>query len=95
MDICAAGDQPLRCRDLARVGQLVLNRGLWPAGDGGAARRLVREEFVEQMFTVQNPHLEAGEVCKECKQYSLLSSVHEHSCRDMLCFLIVDKFVSF
>ena len=74
IDFCAGGDQPMRCHDLARVGQLILNRGLWP-GTGGAPRRLIDEAYIAQLFRVQNIGLPAGRPCSECRQYSLLSYV--------------------
>jgi len=49
------GGQLSSCRTLARVAQLVLNKGLWPM-PGGGVQRLVGESFLEEMSSPQFPH---------------------------------------
>jgi CubicO group peptidase (beta-lactamase class C family) len=47
-EISAGGGQFISCRGLARVGQLYINRGLWPMTNG-SSQRLVSAEYIQQM----------------------------------------------
>ncbi len=49
-EISAGGGQFVSCRGLARVGQLYLNRGIWPSQNGlGPPQRLVSTQYIQQM----------------------------------------------
>lgn len=54
-EISAGGGQLMSCRDALRVGQLLLNKGLWPSVDGGPAVRLLDESYVEAMLSPSFP----------------------------------------
>jgi len=71
--ISAGGDQPIACSDIARVGQLLVNKGLWNSGDGTPVRML-SEEYVKGFSTPQNP-LFPYDKCggHMCQQYSYLT----------------------
>ena len=49
-----AGGQMATCRDAARFGQLLINRGAWLEADG-TPTRLVREDFVERVVNPSFP----------------------------------------
>jgi CubicO group peptidase (beta-lactamase class C family) len=55
-DITAGGGQFVTCTELLRFGQLILNKGRWPAKDVfGGSIQLVDEEYIEAMMTPQFP----------------------------------------
>ena len=64
----SGGDQPLACRDFARVGQLLLNKGAWLDRDLDTFQ-LLSQTYVKEMFTVQFPgivgeaHMPSQYVC--------------------------------
>jgi CubicO group peptidase (beta-lactamase class C family) len=58
--ISAGGDQPMRCRDMARVGQLLLNQGVWLDANGESFQ-LANHGFVQEMFKPQDTHITVDE----------------------------------
>lgn len=50
----AGGGQMVTCRQVARLGQLIVNKGLWPTR-GGMVERLLTEEYVRELLTPQYP----------------------------------------
>jgi hypothetical protein len=54
-EISAGGGQMMSCRDALRVGQLMLNKGMWPSADGGADVRLLDADFVDAMLSPSYP----------------------------------------
>ena len=64
-DISAGGGQMMSCLDVARVGQLLLNKGAWRGagaerGDSKADERLLPESYVEQMLSPSFPKANMG-----------------------------------
>ena len=53
-DVSVAGGQMATCRDAARFGQLIVNRGRWLAKDG-SVRVLVEPEFIAEMTRLAFP----------------------------------------
>jgi CubicO group peptidase (beta-lactamase class C family) len=49
------GGQPMTCRDIARIGQLILNRGRWGTAPGAPARQLVPVAWVRAMTAPSVP----------------------------------------
>jgi len=68
-DIVAGGGQPLTCRELARIGQLMLNKGAWPTEDGHPVQ-LVSEGYMREMVTPQYPNVSVS--------YGLLNWLNTH-----------------
>lgn len=52
-DIGVGGGQQATCRDLARIGQLILNKGKWPVN--GELTELMSEKYVEEMTSPAYP----------------------------------------
>jgi len=76
-DISAGGDQPMFCRDLARVGLLLANDGKWADADGKLVQ-LANADYVRAMFTPQDTHIPSGVGWgpgNMAEQYSLLSVI--------------------
>ena len=49
-NVSAGGGQHMTCRQLARIGQLIVNEGKWPsAGQGSAPTQLVSAEFMSDL----------------------------------------------
>ena len=76
IDISAGGDQPLSCPEMARVGQLLLNKGVWLDGNH-TPYSMVEPSFVKEMFTVQHPNLGNETYCAEC-MYQILFLYQGH-----------------
>jgi CubicO group peptidase (beta-lactamase class C family) len=56
-DITAGGGQFVTCTELLRFGQLILNKGRWPAKDVfGGSIQLIDEDYIEAMLTPQFPN---------------------------------------
>lgn len=56
-DITAGGGQFVTCTELLRFGQLILNKGRWPATDVfGGSIQLIDEDYIEAMLTPQFPN---------------------------------------
>jgi len=77
--ISAGGDMPMLCRDLARVGLLLANGGLWADDNGTGSVQLADPHFVQDMFQPQfastippNVGLDPGHMVE---QYSFLAEV--------------------
>ena len=66
-DFAAGGDQPMTCPEMARVGQLLLNAGVW-SDSNGSPYQMVQPGFVKEMFTPQHPGWDDQDICEECKQ---------------------------
>ena len=66
-DVSVAGGQMATCRDAARFGQLIVNRGRWLAKDG-SVRVLVEPEFIAEMTRPAFPRANP--------QYGFLAWVH-------------------
>lgn len=60
----------MTCSQFARVGQLILNKGKW-LGENGTAVQMLSKEYVDMMFTPQNPGIPGEFLMSD--QYSLLS----------------------
>jgi CubicO group peptidase (beta-lactamase class C family) len=58
-NISTGGGQMMSCRDVARVGTLVVNKGLWPTADDSGAR-LVSAEYIEAMGQPSFPSFNKG-----------------------------------
>ncbi len=68
-DVWAYGSEG-SCRDYARIGQLLLNRGAWPDADG-RPRQLVPAEYVDAMGTPQTRYAPYDAYANAC--YGLLT----------------------
>ena len=53
--ICAAegwnvgGGQMMSCRDMTKIGQLLVNNGAWPDGRGGTTQ-LISAQYIQEMI---------------------------------------------
>ena len=55
------GGQPMTCRDIARIGQLILNKGRWNSGSaGGKPVQLISEEWASAMSAPSMPDVAAS-----------------------------------
>ena len=58
-DICAGGGQLYTCRQIARVGQLLVAGGVW-SGPDGKPFQLIAKAYVDQMFKPSFPRANAA-----------------------------------
>jgi len=81
----ASGGQMATCRDIARIGQFILNGGVWSSGPDGKPERLITEAFMDLMAKPAFPEV--------AQSYGFLSWVNQGPskpgkgcCRMNLCY---------
>lgn len=58
-NLSAGGGQMMSCRDVARVGTLIVNKGMWRAANGSGIQ-LVSQDYMRQMTSPSFPEFNKG-----------------------------------